>query len=97
MIANGHPDAPDYPVALVWEENQLVVERTNRLLTTEAALLQSAASTAVAAFAKDGGAAAYKSFKQLLERLSGDEEDEVGPEPLKRMSDPVNKGAGRGK
>lgn len=56
---------------MVWEEVQLIVERINGLLATEGSILQAAASTAVAAFGKDGGKKAHKEFAKLMERLSG--------------------------
>lgn len=55
----------------MWEESQLVVERINGMLATEGSILQAAASTAVAAFGKDGGKKASKEFIKLMERLSG--------------------------
>lgn len=60
-------------------------------MATEATLLQAAASTAIAAFGKDGGRKAMKEFTKLVTRLSGDD-----PASQKtNMADLVGKEQGR--
>lgn len=61
-----------YPIWLIWEESQLVVERVNNRIATEGAVFKSAISTAVAAFGKDGGRSAHEAFAELIKELSGD-------------------------
>ena len=74
---------------MVWEECRLCVERQNRKMASEATLLHAATSTTVAAFGKDGGKSAFKQFKSLLTRLSG----ETNPaRPKKNMADLVKRG-----
>ncbi|MDO5646300.1 hypothetical protein [Paracoccus sp. (in: a-proteobacteria)] len=72
LIGEGYHDAPDYPVAFVWEEISIVAERKNRALASEAVILHSAINTAVAAFGKDGGRKANGIFQKLVRRLVGD-------------------------
>jgi len=72
-------DAPSYPVAFVWEEVQLCTERNNKKHATEATLLQSAASTAVAAFGKDGGKAMFKQLRFIADNPTGDNIDYYFP------------------
>lgn len=77
-----------YPVSLVWEEVQLVVERHNMRLATETTLLNTAIGTAVAAFGEDGGAKARREFAALIKTLSSG----GSPEPTKKkMADLVEK------
>lgn len=84
MLDHGHPEARDYPVSMLWEESQLVVERINGLLATEATLIQAAATTAVAAFGKDGGKKAVKQFQKIIDRLTGN----AGAPPVQPMKLP---------
>lgn len=72
-MANGHSYAALYPIGKLWDENQLVVERINRKLATEASILHSVMTTAIAAFGKDGGRKANKALTKLIEGLNGDE------------------------
>lgn len=62
-MANGHPDAPFYPVHRVWEEADLVVDRINNDLSTETLLLQMAVSSL---FSKEAG----RDFHKIIMRLS---------------------------
>jgi hypothetical protein len=41
-------------------------------MATEATLLQAAITTAVAAFGKDGGKAAHRAFRELIEDMTTD-------------------------
>lgn len=63
LLANGHPDARDYPVHRVWEEAELVVDRVNKDLSTETLLLQMAVSSL---FSKEAG----QEFQKIIKRLS---------------------------
>lgn len=62
-MANGHPEAPDYPVHKVWEEAELVVDRINNDVCTETLLLQMAVSSL---FSKEAG----RDFQKIIKRLS---------------------------
>lgn len=65
LLANGHPDALDYPLGMVSDEAELIVERQNRNLATGAILMQAAV-----------GSTQYKEmgevFRQLIAELSGE-------------------------
>lgn len=71
LVSEGHPSAPDYPIAFVLEEVEIIAERKNRWLASEATVLHSAINTAVASFGKDGGRKAHSLFKKLVNRLAG--------------------------
>ena len=45
LLANGHPDAPSYPIGRLWIEAEIVVDRINKHLADEALLTQLAVST----------------------------------------------------
>lgn len=72
LLANGHADAPDYPVAFIWEETQLIVERDNQMLANHGTMLNAAVSTGIAAFGKDGGRKAQAAFTRMVKKLAGD-------------------------
>ncbi len=65
LLDHGHPEAPAYPIGMVWDEARLVVERLNGLESTRAVLLQMAVSSL---FSKEGG----RAFKMTIERLIGE-------------------------
>lgn len=62
-MGNGHPDAEFYPVHRVWEEASIVSTRVNRMLATEALVLQ---VTVLSVMTKGG----QSEFKKLIKRLS---------------------------
>lgn len=62
-MANGHPDAAEYPLCRMWEEAGYVVQRINGQYATEALVLQ---VTAISVMHKGGGA----EFKKLIKRLT---------------------------
>ena len=88
LISEGHADAPDYPVALVWEEHQLAVERENQRIATEATFYKLAVGTAVAAFSKDGGKAANKQFRDRIVELVGETAVGMREDDAKRRRTP---------
>ena len=63
LLSEGHAQAPRYPIGMVWDECQLVVERQNRAHATEATLVQLAVSSILS---KDGA----KEFRKTLKRLN---------------------------
>lgn len=63
LLANGHPDAREYPLAVLFDESSIVVERLNGMEVTRAILLQQAVSSLLS---KEGS----KSFKEVVEKLS---------------------------
>lgn len=73
LVSEGHNEAPNYPIAFVWEEVQIVVDRKNRMLASEATILQAAINTGIASFAKDGGKKANTHFQKLVESLLDDD------------------------
>jgi hypothetical protein len=81
LVSEGHHGAPDYPIAFVWEEGELIAKRKNRILASEATILQAAISTGVAAFGKDGGKKAHASFQKLIKSLIGESDDPATPPP----------------
>jgi len=73
LLANGHRDAQEYPVGLVFEESQLAVDRINGMLATEATILHAVMATAVSAFGKKGSAQkANAALSKLIKDLGGD-------------------------
>lgn len=71
LLERGHVDAAFYPVAVVWEEHQLVVERINRDHATTTTLMQAVMTAAVATFGKQGRSAS-KALNDLIKDLAGD-------------------------
>jgi hypothetical protein len=63
LLANGHSEAPRYPLGVLWDEAQIVVARENRHFATTAILLQMAVSSM---FSKDAG----KQFNQTIKDLN---------------------------
>lgn len=94
LVSEGHSDAPDYPVAFIWEEVAIVADRKNRALASEATIFHSAINTAVAAFGKDGGKKANGLFQKLVKTLIGGKED---PAPQSDPEFPSLKSQWRGK
>jgi hypothetical protein len=62
LLANGHPEAPHYPIGVVWDEAQIVVGRDNRNFATTAILLQMAVSSM---FSKDSAKEFNAKMKDL--------------------------------
>jgi len=63
LLAEGHPEAPHYPIGMVWDEARLVVERHNGAHATQAVLVQLAVASVLS---KDGA----KEFKKTISRLN---------------------------
>jgi len=63
LLANGHPAAATYPLGLLNEECDLVVQRLNRQTVTEAILLQMAVSSL---FSSEGGDVFSKQISKLM-------------------------------
>jgi hypothetical protein len=63
LLANGHPDAWEYPLGMVWDEARIVVDRDNGMEATRAVLLQLAVSSVLS---KEGG----KAFREQIEKLT---------------------------
>jgi hypothetical protein len=68
---------------MVYEEISICTDRKNRMIATEATVMQAAINTAVAAFGKDGGRGANKNFAKLIKTLSGDETPALPKMPIK--------------
>lgn len=66
LLAHGHPDAASYPVGMVWDEAQIVVDRLNGMETTRAIMTQMAVASLLSA---KGG----KEFRKLIKGLNRDE------------------------
>ena len=79
----------------MWEEIHIVQDRKNRAYATQAILQQAAISTAVGAFAKDGGKKAFANFKKLVNALRSDADFEPEPLPETRASPRKQKGGSR--
>ena len=69
LLANGHPDAGDYPVGKLWDEAEFVVDRKNGEWATLALVVQQATSTT----GMTAGPKAHKAFKEFIKGLTGDE------------------------
>lgn len=63
LLDSGHAHAFSYPLGMVWEEAQLVVERRNQGSANETALLHAAAA---AIFSKEG----MKNLQKILKELT---------------------------
>lgn len=62
LLANGHPDARNYPIGMLIDEANLVIERANLATVLEANLLQQA----IHGFLSDES---RKLFKKLIDGL----------------------------
>lgn len=63
LRANGHVNAPFYPLGMVWDESLFVQEREQVRLTTETSLMRQAVSSILS---KDG----YKQYRETMNKLS---------------------------
>jgi len=63
LLDHGHPKAMHYPIAMLWDESELVVERLNSQAITEAILFQMAAGSLLS---KD----AAREFKKMVTGLN---------------------------
>lgn len=64
LLANGHTQAHDYPLGMVWVEAELVVQRVNRQEADRATLLQMAVSSILS---KKAAKAFDKATKRMTE------------------------------
>lgn len=71
MLSHGHADAMRYPVGMVVDESNLIIERQNSKMATETLLLQQAIN---AILSKD----ARKQFTKTLKSLTS-RRDPYGP------------------
>lgn len=76
----------------MWEELQLVVERQNRMLASEAALMKFAIDTGIAAFGKKA-AEVNREFRKIIDKLNG----ESPASAKKNMADLVREKRGNGR
>lgn len=67
MLEHGHTQARDYPVGMVWDEAEIVVERVNGLEATRAIFIQLAAASVMSK--KAAG-----EFSKQIKRLTGNGE-----------------------
>lgn len=65
LLAHGHSDATGYPLGMVEDEVRLVLDRTNGLLVTGGAIIQSAGA---AMMTKQGGT----QFQALMKQIAGE-------------------------
>jgi len=65
-MAEGHPQARKYPLAMLWTEAELARERINAQLATEATLMH---QVGIAVTAPKGKG--FAPFKKLVEKLYG--------------------------
>jgi len=63
-MAAGHPDAANYPLAMLWDEAELLVQRQNNHMITAAVLMQGAMSST-------GMTATKESVKRFTELIKG--------------------------
>lgn len=63
LMEHGHVGAHHYPIAMLWDEAQLVVERINSMEASRAVVMRAAIASVVS---KPG----MKEFKQLIKELS---------------------------
>lgn len=65
---HGHPDAGDYPIAMVFDEASLVVDHLNRQQATLGVVIQAATATTGMAAGREANAL----FRKLVESLNGE-------------------------
>lgn len=64
LLANGHVDARFYPIYRLWEEANIVIERINAQMGSEATLINLAIGAAI-------DKKASKEFQKTIKRLTG--------------------------
>ena len=60
LLDHGHRDAREYPIGMVWDECQIVVDRTNASEATRGYVLQMAVSSGM------GSKKAHKELQRLI-------------------------------
>lgn len=63
LMSQGHAEAAEYPICVLWHEVRLAVERVNGMVATQALLTQSAIASM---FSKDAG----RGFVDQIEKLT---------------------------
>lgn len=66
LRSQGHPNAPLYPICMLWHETAIARARVHQEFVTQAILFQHAAASIMSP--KEGG----KEFKKLVKDLSDD-------------------------
>ena len=74
LLANGHPDAMSYPLGMVYDETNFIIERQNSNMSTETLLLQQSINALL-------GKGARKQFTKTLKSLN------VTAKPIRPMGD----------
>ena len=64
LLDHGHKDARHYPVGMVWDESEIVVERVNRELASQATIMQAAF---IGSNSKKGAAHLQRLLKELTD------------------------------
>lgn len=72
LLANGHFDATDYPLGMAKDEAEMIVVRQNRLIGTQAMLMQSAMTTTLPFSDKPSASKAWASFKKMVSAFMGE-------------------------
>lgn len=57
LLDCGHSEAGNYPIGMVLDEHQLIVERINRHHGTNAIMMRAVMAEAISAFGKNGSTA----------------------------------------
>ena len=65
LLDHGHPNAGSYPLGLLGQEAELVVERLNRLEATRTALLQMAVGSVLSE-------KVHKGLSEMLKTMGGE-------------------------
>lgn len=68
MLDHGHTDVYQYPIARIWEESELVVDRQNRNLVNLAVIIQKATATTGMTASKES----VKGFNDFIKTMNGD-------------------------
>lgn len=72
LLAEGHPDAGLYPVGMLQDEAEIVIERANMAQAGTAIMHQMAASTIpTAGMSKTSLTKAHKGFQKMISTLMG--------------------------
>lgn len=68
MLDHGHTEVYQYPIARIWEEAELVIERLNRNLVSLAVIIQKATATTGMTASKES----VKGFNDLIKSMNGE-------------------------
>lgn len=85
LLDHGHPEATAYPLGMLMDESNLVIERQNGAIVTEANLLQMAVHGVLSKSARDSFAKSLKKLNVETRLLNDETEDPDTENGLPRL------------